>query len=423
MKKLIFFLSFMILHFNIFAQETPEYLAGLRNYAKDFKEYEIGHFKVRLTDNDLILKPYLEENLETIYQHIGKIFNCFPQDKVLIEVYPSRESFAFASTLGDETVERSGAIGICKFNRLMLASPSTLPQGYRWIDTICHEYTHFIINRVSNAGCPLWLHEGIARYYDTSWRKDPPQYMTSGNANVFADAIKQNKLIPFSRMAPSMVYLKDQDEVNLAFIEVSNSIDFMNKNYPEKIVKLLQNMGIGDNSEEKAFKNVLGCSIDKFEKLWQKNIRKLSIQKTAGAVSDKIRWKKYNEVDEFVGVNARDYVRLGDRFKKNNNFEVALIQYNKALALEPFNPVVLYKKSRTLLSLGKIDDAEAALTACIDKNPNYVSPYELLGELYLNKKNFKKAREMLIEAASINPFNPFSRANLEFAKTQIKQNP
>jgi len=352
---------------------------------------------------------------------MGKVFNFFPEDKILIEIYPSMKSFAIASTLGEETVERSGAIGICKFNKLMLASPSTLPQGYRWIDTICHEYTHYIINHVSGGNCPLWLHEGISRYYDTSWRKDPPQYMTSGNANIFAQAIKDNKLIPFSRMAPSLVYLKNQDEVNLAFIEVSNSIDFMNKNYPEKVVKLLQNMAlpVKDNSDDKAFKNVLGLNIGKFEKEWLKNIRKLSIAKADGAISDRIRWKKYDEIDEFVGVNTRDYVRLGDRFKKSNNFVVAVIQYDKALVLEPFNPVVLYKKSRALLSLGKIDDAESALLACIDKNPNYVSPYELLGEIYITKKNFEKAREMLSEAVSINPFNPFTRSNLD----ACKQNP
>ena len=135
------------------------HLEKLVEITKDFKEYDLGHFVLRLKQQDLVLKDILATSLEKIYSVIGSEFNFYPQDKVIIEFYPTKEEFAFASTLGDETLERSGAIGICKFNRIMLVSPVALPQGYRWIDSVCHEYVHFAVNRKTVGKCPLWLHE------------------------------------------------------------------------------------------------------------------------------------------------------------------------------------------------------------------------------------------------------------------------
>ena len=41
------------------------------------------------------------------------------------------------------------------------------------------------------------------------------------------EAQEKGTLVAFSRMSPSMVYLKDQAEVSLAFAQVSHAVDFM----------------------------------------------------------------------------------------------------------------------------------------------------------------------------------------------------
>src|SRR6185436_16415221 len=101
-------------------------------------------------------------------------FGHRPEGKIRVEIYPNKEDFSKASTLSLETLERSGAIGICKFHRLMIMTPQALPIGYRWLDALSHEYIHLTVNEMSASKAELWLHEGTARYFETAYRSQPP---------------------------------------------------------------------------------------------------------------------------------------------------------------------------------------------------------------------------------------------------------
>jgi hypothetical protein len=395
------------------------YLTNLVFYHKDLVEQVTGHFRIRTTERDRFLVSYLAGPLEKIYTTLGNIFSYYPEDKILIEIYPYKDQFAVASTLGEETIERSGAIAICKYNRMMIHSPQLLPLGYRWIDTICHEYVHFLVNRITKSNCPLWFHEGVARYHDTIWRKNPPEYITPGNENILLTARKDSKLISFSRMEPSLVYLDNQEQVNLAFTEVSTAVDFITRTYPGKLQDILSRMSYMDKNE--SFKTVIGVDISGFETKFRSYLDGLDLKETTGAVSDKIYFDKINEVDEFVGVNVRDHIRLGDRFRKNNNFEFALAQYARALEKEPYNPVLLVRIAKTYVSLNKPELAEQKLLLCVEKNPNYVSGYELLGEYEMLIGKNKETVSVLNEAIMINPYNPFTHKNLAIAYQQLNE--
>jgi len=386
------------------------YIEKLVEYKQNFDEYITEHFILRINKDEYFLKYYLSEYLDKIYYSLGSIFNYYPQEKIIIEIYPTKEQFAIASTLGEETLKRSGAIGICKFNRIMITSPKELAFGYRWIDTIAHEYVHFLINRITKFNCPLWLHEGIARYHETIWRKNPPDYLSPGDETMLKNAIKENKLISFSRMEPSLVYLNTQEEVSLAFAEVSSAIDFMSKEYPSKLYEILKKLEFYDR--DTAFKKTIGLNIKQFEEKFKNYISKIELKQYKGALISKNYFEKLDELNEFVGVSVRDYVRLGDRFRKANNFDVALIQYKKAQELEPYNPVILYRLAKVYNELKEFELAEKTLKECIDKNSGYVSAYEFLGNFYLEQSKYQQAEEILKTALSINPFNPYTHKDL-----------
>jgi len=393
------------------------YVKELIKLTEKFEEFETENFRFRLSKEDLILKKYLIQNSKKIFENVGKVFDYFPEEKVLVEIYPDKESFAFSSTLGEEIVEKSGTIGICKFNRIMIVSPRALPQGYRWLNAISHEYIHFVVNRISEYGCPLWLHEGIAKHYEKIWKYENFSDETPGNINLLVDAIKENKIISFERMSPSLVYLRDQDEIALAFVEVSNAVKFIVENYSnKKLLELLRNLS--NSREEISFKKTFGISYKRFEKNWLNYIKNLKIEKTEGAIPDKITWKKVDEIDAFVGISVRDYVRLGDKLRMNGKSEVAYLEYKKALESEKFNPVVLLKISKTLVEMGKIDEAEEYIKICVEKNPNYVSGWEFLGKICILKKKYKEALNALTEAIEINPFNPFTQDHLNYLENQ-----
>jgi len=323
-----------------------------------------------------------------------------PKKKVRVEIYPTKESFSLASTLDMETLKRSGAIGICKFHRLMILTPRGLPTGYRWLDALAHEYNHLLINELSWTKAELWLHEGTARYFDTSWRANPPHFLSPHSKTKLMEASEEERLIEFKRMSPSLVYLKDQEEVSLAFSQVSHAIQFLIKDKgPKKFVRFLRLMR--KKSFPQSFQTVYHFSSQEFEKKWQINLSEEKWEKTRGAMSDDIRFEGIDE-DTIIGASVKGRVRLGDRMRRKGLYSAALIEYQKALKEEPDNALILLKAARTLLALDKKDQAIPHLRRAIKSNPNYGTPHIELAKLVPPKE----ALSLLETANAINPFDP-----------------
>jgi tetratricopeptide (TPR) repeat protein len=84
---------------------------------------------------------------------------------------------------------------------------------------------------------------------------------------------------------------------------------------------------------------------------------------------------------------------------------MALYQYKKALSLEPYNPVVMTKVARIFFEEKDYSSSEKLLLDCINVNPNYVSAYELLFEVYYTMAQFDKIGKIYDTILEINPFN------------------
>ena len=326
--------------------------------------------------------------------------NHFPRGRIRVEVYPTKESFSKASTLSMETLKRSGAIGICKFHRLMILTPQALPLGYRWMDALAHEYTHLMVNELSHSRAELWLHEGTARYFDTFYRSDPPLFLTPNQKTKLLDAKEEETLIPFKKMSPSLVYLDSQDDVSLAFSQVSHAIQYLiQSDGYKKYVKFLKFMR--KKSFPEAFQKIYGMSPQEFEKKWQEALGKENWKKTKGAMSDDVKFEGLDE-GAAIGANVMGRVRLGDRMRRKKLYEAALIEYKKALEEEPDNALVLLKAARTQLALGREEQAREHLKRAVQSNPNYGTPHIELAKLV--KPN--QALPLLLTANAINPFDP-----------------
>ena len=129
-----------------------------------------------------------------------------------VEIAPDAVVFNAISTLSRRDIEETGAVGICKFNKIMTISPRVLLQGYRWLDSLSHEYLHYVIVGLSDNKAPIWLHEGMARFYETLWRHDKARaaedYLTPANQTLLAQALAKNSFVGFKKMEPSLIYLR-----------------------------------------------------------------------------------------------------------------------------------------------------------------------------------------------------------------------
>lgn len=372
-----------------------------------YMSFDSEHFKVMLKGRDIILKDYILEKLEDIYSKYKELFLYAAEDKVRVEVYNTKDEFAFASTLGKENVEKAGVVGICKFNRIMILSPENLPFGYRWCDTLAHEYIHFILNRITEFTYPLYLHEGTARYFDTLYRSENSLYLTAGNANLLLDAKKNNKLIKFKDLKGSLVYLDSQQQVELAFSEVASFVEFLISSYgKEKFIQFVYSYKKYSNNEDKLYLDIFKTNFEKILNMWEDFIdTKEEISKLYSGAKPDFKFFSVGSENILIGLDTKQYIELGDKFLANRNYKAALYQYKKAQQQENFNPVVLTRIAKINFLLKNYNEAENILQECIKANPNYVNSYELLVKIYYEKGEYEKIFDVFRNILEINPFN------------------
>lgn len=385
---------------------------------KKLKRFESAHFILYLDeDRDGILVAHALDTLEKSYQAIGQALGYFPQAKVQVEVAPDASSFNAISTLSLRDIEETGAVGICKFNKIMTISPRALMHGYRWLDSLSHEYLHYAIVGLTNNKAPIWLHEGLARFYETRWRRPSPSgeredYLTPSNQTLLALALAKNKFVGFKKMEPSLIHLETPEEVQLAYAEAASAIDFMvDRKGQAGIRELLSEVEKRPTAE--AIEKVLGISFEAFERQWKGFLKAKGFKEIEGSrvrrfkvIGNQKEDEETVELKEIQSIVARNRTHLGDQLLERGRIIAAAAEYQRALQASPHSPIILNKLARVLINRERHEEALNHLKKAQDLDPDSVSTYIQLGRLYNAIKNYSDARVALEEAIQINPFNP-----------------
>jgi tetratricopeptide (TPR) repeat protein len=397
--------------FSLFTQRTHDTV-------KQLKRYESAHFILYLDEaRDGILVPYVLDAMEKTYQAIGSALGYYPETKVRIEIAPDVPSFNAISTLSLRDIEETGAVGICKFNKIMTISPRALIRGYRWLDSLSHEYLHYAIVGLTDNKAPIWLHEGMARFYETRWRnagssKEKEDYLTPPNETLLAQALEKDDFVGFKNMEPSLIHLDTPEQVQLAYAEAASAIDFVTDHQgPQGIQRLLAEVGKRPTPE--AIEEVLGITFETFETEWKDFLKRKQLKEIEGSRVRKLKVKGSDkgdketvELKEIQSVRARNQTQLADRLQERGKIKAAVIEYRRALRVSPHSTIILQKLARLLNRMQRYDEALPILKKIQMLDPDHVDTYVQLGRLYHAEKNYAEARVALEEAIQINPYNP-----------------
>ena len=377
-----------------------------------------GYFDIATAPGaDEILEPYAEETLEQAYRELTAIFDYKPELPIRIEFYPTVDVLGSVSPLTVQEIRTSGTIALCKYNRLMVTSPRDLVYGYDWLDTIAHEFIHLLITKKSKNTVPIWIHEGLAKYYEVKWRKGVPPALDRHSEAFLADALKKDTLISFEAMSPSMAKLPSQEATATAFAEVWTVIAFLNDRRGKDVAAELVSAMRNGRSDRDAVAEVSGIPWDRFEKSWKGFLRQQSYRPMDSDYQSRLLFKgKDTEADELAGIKvdrAREYVWLGDQMRLRKRWKAAIAEYEKAQKhVGDKSPLVQGKLGFALLRAERYDDAAAALEKPIADYPRHVVLHVYLGEALLRLGKYEDARVHLEEALSMNPFDPDVHGNL-----------
>jgi tetratricopeptide (TPR) repeat protein len=364
-----------------------------------------------------VLVPYLLDALEAQRAALLADLGEVPSGKVVVEVVEDVRQLARLSTLTEEEIKRTGTIAICKFGKMMITSPKALLHGYDWLDTASHEYVHFVVTRLTGNETPIWLHEGIARWYESRWRGPGGDILSPWSAAMLRDAARSGKLVTFAQMHPSMAKLPSQEAAALAFAEVAVAVEVIREQGgPGAVRRVLDSVASGAGAEE-AVARALGVPFPVFEREWRRrmadrplpaggeqHMRKLRFQGEAGA------WAEWADIPE---ERARGHARLGEIFRERGRWEPARQEYARASRTGGAKSATLAGRyAQAAFMTGRAPEAEQVLRAALLVHPEAATLHVQLGRVLLARQDWAGARESFLLANLTDPFDPEIHAGL-----------
>lgn len=377
---------------------------------KGYETFEHENFEVRYSPGeDEILVPYAVDTLKAVAEALEAELGVKMVSPVRLEIYPDAESLAQVSTLSVEAIRNTGTVALCKWGRLMIASPRALMHGYPWLDTIAHEYIHLVLTKATLDRAPVWLQEGLAKFLETRWRQDAPSLRHDpASSQLLHAALESNELLDFDQLHPSIALLPTQKLASLAFAQVSS---FMAAYYeafgPEGIQQSLDRISGGEDARD-SLARVAGVSWKGLEKRWKKHLVDEPKPPPARLLPRYLSGEA-TEQDELAGVEverARNYLRLGDLLWTRSRPAAASVEYAKAHEVAPDDPVVASRYARSAIAGNRPQDALAPLMRTLSRYPTHAPALSSLATAQFRVSNFGPAREAAEQAIAHNPFDP-----------------
>jgi len=396
---------------------TATALGGLANLILDTyqttKNYETvthGNFEVRYAaGRDELLVPYAIDALKAATEAFEEELGVKMVSPVRLEIYPDAESLAEVSTLSVEAIRTTGTIALCKWGRLMIASPGALMHGYPWLDTIAHEYVHLLLTKATLDQSPVWLQEGLAKFLETRWREDEASLRHDPAASqLLHDAVEAHELLGFDQLHPSIALLPTQKAASLAFAQVSSFIAMYYREYGrDGVQEALRRVADGEDAR-KAMAGVAGVSWKVLEKRWRSALSKEPKPPSARLMPRYLSGEA-TEQDELAGVElerARNFVRLGDLLWTRSRPAAASVEYSKAHEAAPADPVVASRYARSAIAGGRPQEALAPLKRTLERYPTHAPALSSLATALFRVSDFEAAKNAANQAIAHNPFDP-----------------
>jgi tetratricopeptide (TPR) repeat protein len=385
-----------------------------------------GHFVIHYQPGkDEAIVELTGEVLEAAYKAMNEDFGYAAPEPVRVEILGAPSDLARVSTLTEKEIETTGTIALCKYGKLMVVTPRATVFGYPWMDTMVHEYVHYVVSRMSHDKVPVWLHEGLARYQQVRWRGPATRPLSAMDEHLLAAALKKNDLISFDDMHPSMAKLPSQKAAALAFAEVATMVAYVHQEGGYGALR----KAIAAIKQGKSARKAVAESLDKkwpeVEKGWMQYLKAARLRSSpalAGRAGRQIRFKSGEGDDENVGTDdianarARKHARLGGILRVRGMSDAAAIEYEKALAVSggsgPPDPYVAGKLSRTYLDLKKFDRAIELAKPLLTADESDAAPATTLGLAYQATGRAREAADAFEIALRVSPFDPSVRCGL-----------
>jgi tetratricopeptide (TPR) repeat protein len=367
--------------------------------------------------DDLVLLPYLQPAFARARSVLEEDLATRPDHAVRLEILDDPAKLAMVSNLTLENVRTTGTVGITKHRRIAVVTPRVLLRGYSWIDTIAHEYVHYLVTLRTGNRAPVWLQEGLAKLLETRWRLEQAPALDPPVAALLRRAITRNDLVELEEMYPSIAMLPSQERAALAYAEVETMLGLLREHRGAAgISRLLDDVAAGRDAEA-AFASAWGDGFAAFRKTWERTM----LERTRGAVAAPLRGLEFaapganreekleEPFSELAGGRARQHARLGRLLESRGHLRPAASEYRRARAVDrgAARSVELARRLGGVeLSLGRAAHAAPLLEFAARDREDDANLATLEARAWLEAGHTSRATAAAERAVRVNPFIP-----------------
>jgi tetratricopeptide (TPR) repeat protein len=374
-----------------------------------------GHFVLSYPPGkDELLVPYLLATLDAAYEALGADLGEKPATPVRVELLGKPTDLAKLSPLTEKDIETSGTIALCKYNKLMVVSPRATFLGYPWLDTVTHEYTHFVLSLVSRNTVPLWMQEGVAKFEEIRWRPAAKYHITPLLEHLLARALANGKFVTFAEMYPSMAKLPSQELAALAFAEVYTMVQYLHAKIGWAGLREIIGRLTTGASLDATLSQSIGQDLEQLQASWMTWLKQQHLHAHNGLVPTKLRFRNNTENQKDDNDNelikedkAKKFARLGNLLRNHNLPAAAILEYEKARTIAgPENPELSPRLAKMYLDQNQPEKAVKEVTPSLELYPDMEGPHATLGQALFVLNRFDDAEPELLRAIAIMPFDP-----------------
>ncbi len=371
---------------------------------------------------DTLLAPYLFAAMTQARAQLGHQFGVFPDHPIRFEIYDDPAKLALVTSLTKDNIYTTGTVGVTKYRRIMMISPRVMLRGYPWLDTAVHEYVHYLLTLRTGNNAPVWLHEGLAKLFETRWRDPQLAQLDPVSANLLATALRKDDLVTLDEMYPSVAMLPSQSRAALAYAEVQTMLEMLVRDRGQTgLGHLLDQVASGERAED-ALAEAWGGTFDQFQTKWRKQTLKSASRIVTRSGTRDFHGVEFRDPDtpetdskledvfsHLGGGKARQHARLGVLLTTRGHHRAASMQYEKARTAEKQfrnDPQLARRLGELYLQLGEPEKAVALLEIAANAEPEQPNIAAAQGRALLLAGFPQKAKTALDRAIRVNPFIP-----------------
>lgn len=424
------------------AAQAPRDLAYMAELAEasarvtqGYLERRSPHFLFRFPAEDTVLADYGLECLEAAVAALQEDLGFSPSRPITVDIVRDGADLSLMTTLGEADIERTGTVAVSKWSRIMLTSPRAMRLGYEWLDSLSHEYVHYVVAALTHDRAPVWLQEGMAKFLEHRWRQPPGLSLNPSMQHFLAKGLATGKLITFDAMHPSMAKLPRAEDATLAFAEVTTAVACLHARGGmtalREVLATVREGGDARIAVARAFGGT-GAWSD-FEHAWRQFMAGLHFKMLPGLEPLVPKYKKRtaggrgtpseDEASSASGEGER-FLRLGNMMLLRNRALAASVEYEKGLkAAGGSNWIFAVKLGRTYLALGEYDRAIRVIGDAEATYPELPWPHLIAGQAMLGKGDARGALAPLLLSVAVNPYDPSVHCSLAEAYKRLPDVP